>query len=105
MTTWRKHATHAEETRAVRAALVEAGYTTAKVGHGSGTAWGWLEIRATVPGPEHCTCATDGRVGRCDSCQAVWSKAHSDITGIALNVTSRQRGDHGGNIMAQIDFS
>ncbi len=33
-----------EETRAVKAALKKAGIT-ASVGHGKGTAWGWLHIR------------------------------------------------------------
>ena len=41
--TWRNHSTHQEETKAVKAALAEAGIK-AKVGHGSGTAWAWLEI-------------------------------------------------------------
>jgi hypothetical protein len=40
---WRKHETHKEETAAVKAALKAAGIN-AKVGHGRGTAWGWLEI-------------------------------------------------------------
>ena len=40
---WRNHSTHREETRAVKAALAEAGID-AKVRHGTGTAWAWLEI-------------------------------------------------------------
>lgn len=40
---WRNHKTHREETQAVKKALKEAGIE-AKVGHGTGTAWGWLEI-------------------------------------------------------------
>jgi len=40
---WRKHKTHREETKAVKEALSKAGFK-ARVGHGSGTAWGWLEI-------------------------------------------------------------
>jgi len=40
---WRKHKTHREETAAVKAALQKAGIA-AKVGHGTGTAWAWLEI-------------------------------------------------------------
>ncbi len=40
---WRVHATHAEETKAVRAALKAAGIK-AKVTHGTGTGWAWLEI-------------------------------------------------------------
>ena len=40
---WRAHDSHAAETKAVKAALAEAGIAAA-VGHGSGTAWGWLEV-------------------------------------------------------------
>lgn len=40
---WRKHETHKEETKAVKQALTKAGIK-ATVGHGRGTAWGWLEI-------------------------------------------------------------
>ncbi len=42
--TWRKHKTHREETKAVKDALLKAGFTNVKVGHGTGTAWGWLKI-------------------------------------------------------------
>jgi len=40
---WRNHKNHQEETKAVKAALAEAGIR-ATVGHGTGTAWSWLEI-------------------------------------------------------------
>lgn len=40
---WRNHSTHKEETKVVRQALKKAGIN-AKVGHGRGTAWGWLHI-------------------------------------------------------------
>ena len=40
---WRAHNTHKEETKAVKDALKEAGIN-AMVGHGKGTAYGWLEI-------------------------------------------------------------
>jgi len=40
---WRKQKTHREETKDVRAALQRAGIN-AKVGHGTGTAWGWLYV-------------------------------------------------------------
>ena len=41
---WRNHKSHREETKAVKEALRKRGID-AKVGHGTGTAWGWLEIR------------------------------------------------------------
>jgi len=40
---WRNHNTHREETGAVKAALNAAGINCT-VGHGTGTAWSWLEI-------------------------------------------------------------
>jgi len=40
---WRNQKTHREETKAVKEALKKAGIS-AKVGHGTGTAWSWLEI-------------------------------------------------------------
>jgi len=42
---WRIQGTHAEETRAVKQALSAAGIRPLRVGHGTGTAWGWLHIR------------------------------------------------------------
>ncbi len=47
--TWRKHETHREETKAVKAALQRAGISFTKVGHGTGTAWGWLHIDLAEP--------------------------------------------------------
>lgn len=40
---WRKHNSHREETKVVKQTLQKAGIN-AVVGHGTGTAWGWLEI-------------------------------------------------------------
>ena len=40
---WRNHRTHKEETRAVKKALNNAGINCT-VGHGTGTAWGWIEV-------------------------------------------------------------
>lgn len=41
---WRNHTTHREETKAVKTALTAAGIPFRKVGHGTGTAWSWLDI-------------------------------------------------------------
>lgn len=41
---WRNHSNHKEETKAVKAALKAANIPFTRVGHGKGTAWGWLEI-------------------------------------------------------------
>ncbi len=44
MSGWRNQKTHREETTAVKKALRGAGIRATKVGHGNGTAWGWLDI-------------------------------------------------------------
>ncbi len=41
---WRNHKSHREETQAVKEALRKEGIPFRKVEHGTGTAWGWLEI-------------------------------------------------------------
>lgn len=46
--TWRKFPDHKSETKAVKDALEKAGIK-AEVGHGTGTAWGWLEINIGDP--------------------------------------------------------
>ena len=101
--TWRNQATHRAETAAVKAALVKAGYPNAKVGHGSGTAWGWLHLNVSVLGPKACTCG-QGRVGRCDACQEIWRTHYAKVTGIALAVTGRH-GEYDGDINAQIELA
>ena len=42
---WRIQGSHREETKAVKAALDKAGIRYKRVGHGTGTAWGWLHIK------------------------------------------------------------
>ncbi len=44
MISWRNHNTHQKEARAVKAALEEAGIPFTRVGHGTHSAWSWLEI-------------------------------------------------------------
>ena len=46
---WRNQETHQEETKAVKAALTQAHIPFTKVGHGTGTAWGWLHIKLDEP--------------------------------------------------------
>ena len=48
---WRKQRTHRTETKAVKTALTKAGYRNVRVGHGSGTAWEWLDIHCS-PKPD-----------------------------------------------------
>jgi len=46
---WRKYKTQRGETKAVKDALKQAGYTVIRVGHGRGTAWGWLDVTIKCP--------------------------------------------------------
>ncbi len=42
-----KDVTRRQETKIVKDALLAAGYTGVKVGHGTGSAYGWLDITIT----------------------------------------------------------
>ena len=67
------------ETKAVKVALIKSGYTGVRVGHGTGTAWGWLHIK-------------------CDEKQNQdWQDKNRDVENIAQQVTGRH-GDYGGRI-------
>jgi len=77
--TWRLHNNHRQETKAVKIALLEAGYTNVKVGHGTGTASCWLKI--------HC----DAKPGQ------TWQQKNNDVEHITQQVTGRH-GDYGGRI-------
>ncbi len=95
---WRNHETHREETKAVKTALKDAGIT-AKVGHGTGTAWGWLhlDINTDDLGDHH-----DHREGcyidwqYCSRCAAIKAREQEALE-IALKVTGRT-GDYNGDI-------
>jgi len=81
--TWRNQNTHREESKAVKDALVKAGYTNVKVGHGTGTAWSWLKI--------HCERKPD----------QTFDQSYMHIIGIAQGVTGRH-GDYNGQINVYI---
>lgn len=78
-TTWREHRNHRTESQAVKKALIASGYTNVKVGHGSGTAWGWLHIKC------------DAKPGQS------FQEKDSAVIRIAKEVTGRH-GDYDGNI-------
>jgi hypothetical protein len=98
---WRKHRTHREETQAVKKALEKAGIK-AKVGHDTGTAWGWLVINLgpNPSGLEHrkmegtptpWLCA-----GGCPACERN-RELRDQTLRIAQEVTGRH-GDYDGEI-------
>ena len=67
------------ETKTVKRALIEAGYTGVKVVHGTGTAWSWLHIKC------------DEKLGQ------TWQEKCNDAEKIAQQVTGRH-GEYGGRI-------
>ena len=70
------------ETKAVKQALIKAGFAGISVRHGTGTAWGWLEIGVNK---------RDGNYDRTDS----------ECVRIAQAITGRH-GDYDGNILVNI---
>jgi hypothetical protein len=101
MMAWRNHASHKEETKTVKTALKAAGIN-AKVGHGSGTAWAWLEINigSGQQFGEHInpdrrgglSCSPD-----CRKCREM-KRMRDETQRIVREVTGRH-GDHGGEIL------
>jgi len=110
---WRNQETHREETKAVKEALAKAGIN-ATVGHGRGTAWGWLEINL---GPDKSIHWKAGKnhevleitqeeasrlefyahcVGNCPACEKNRNLVNQAIS-IAQSVTGRH-GDYNGEI-------
>lgn len=84
---WRNHKTHREETKAVKEALLNAGYTNVRVGHGTGTAWGWLDI--------YC----DDKVFlQCNNPGRSFQDKRVEVLRIAKAVTGRH-GDYDGEIL------
>ncbi len=103
---WRKQENHKQETKAVKDALLGAGYMGVKVGHGKGTAWGWLHIAVQVPAPADCYCKhldpnALPREFHCRKCSQAWSDTYDALCSLARTVTGRH-GDYGGNINADI---
>lgn len=87
-----------DETRIVKQELAEQGII-AKVGHGRGTAWGWLEIHFDIPYPTDCHCPADD-YPMCKPCRDAVDEAESKATKIVLDVTGRT-GDYDGRTIIQ----
>ncbi len=96
---WRNHETHAEETKAVKAALKAAGIN-AVVGHGAGTAWSWLEINIGAALCDHSHWPQRVESRNTHSCRlcAMHEYTWREAGRIAREVTGRH-GDHGGEIL------
>lgn len=77
---WRNHATHREESKAVKDALRRRGIR-ARVGHDRGTAWAWLTILVSR---EYC------------------DTVRRQVLGIAQTVTGRH-GEYDGQILVTFE--
>lgn len=91
---WRNHKSHKEETKAVKQALARKGIK-AKVGHGRGTAWGWLEINLGDPKKRN------GIIVDGFGLQTYTEEErhlHDKVMMIAQEITGRH-GDHSGEIL------
>ena len=99
MTGWRKHDSHRAEVTAVKRALLLAGIN-ARVGHGRGTAWGWLEINigAGQQWGEHVNIDPErpGCAASCNRCRQLQAMRILALK-IAQAVTGRH-GDYSGEI-------
>ena len=79
------------ETANVKAALVTAGYTDVKVGHGSGTAWSWLHVKVAASKPQGCTCTMNdyGQREICQLCRVARCEHYSKGGDIVRAATGR----------------
>ena len=98
---WRNQNSHREETRAVKKAIEKAGIHPKKVGHDTGTAWGWLVINLgpNPSGLEHEK--QEGKTpwlcaGGCPACERN-HELRNQVIRTAQEVTGR-RGDYDGEI-------
>jgi hypothetical protein len=96
---WRNHETHKEETKAVKEALAKAGIN-AKVGHGKGTAWGWLHVNIGAGQQfgehEHAECSHRRMPMHCRRCREM-ERLLETAEKITREVTGRH-GEYGGEI-------
>ncbi len=103
---WRKQASHREETRAVKDALAKAGIKALKVTHGSGTAWGWLHIYLgkNPSGLPHKTmgdCGDTGTpwlcIGDCPAC--IENRTIERQTIATVQAVTGRKGEYDGEIL------
>jgi hypothetical protein len=87
-----------QETKIVKDALLKAGYSDIKVGHGHGTAWGWLHASMTANRPDECRCKHEDS-WLCTACQDIRRKANNLI----MDVTGRH-GEYDGNTNVSVYF-
>ena len=98
---WRKYENHQQETAAVKNHLQKQGYNVLKVNHHRGTAWAWLRVYVQVPRPKNCYCKEVD--GKCDPCHELWRRIYTAI-GSEVRGTTGRSGDHGGEILIEIEI-
>jgi hypothetical protein len=95
------------EGTAVKNALTAAGYTVIRVGHGTGTASGWLDVDVQASKPASCQCAglflRDGG-WICNSCGTRRSEVRTSVTALVQGVTGRS-GQYHGNIQTSVSLT
>ena len=89
------------ENKAVKAELTAMGFKDITVGHGTGTARGWLDISASTDRPTHCNWEVDRNTGRCLTCSNFWYSEYTAIKTEAKKVTGRT-GEYDGNIQVKL---
>ena len=90
------------ENKIVKAELTAMGFEDIAVGHGTGTARGWLDICASTSKPIHCYCEeVDRNDGRCLTCSNFWHSEYTAIKAEAKKVTGRT-GEYDGYIQVKL---
>ena len=93
------------ENKIVKAELTAMGFKDIAVGHGTGTARGWLDINVSTDKPTHCYCAeVDRNTGRCLTCSNFWYSEYTAIKAEAKKVTGRT-GEYDGNIQVKLTLT
>jgi len=90
------------ENKAVKAELKAMGFEDITVGHGTGTARGWLDISASTAKPTYCYCdEVDRNTGRCLTCSSFWYSEYQAIKAETKKLTGRT-GEYDGYIQVKL---
>lgn len=97
-----------QETKIVKKALRQAGFgkeNEITVKHGTGTAYGWLDIGADIAHDPDCTCYLEpwGVRKTGPKCQTKWHEIHDTLIKVAQQATGRH-GDWDGRIGIHLGF-
>ena len=95
-----------QETKIVKAALKNAGLSDCRVHHGTGTAWGWLDVHSEIKHHPECACTKHsyGTQETSDKCRDHWKRKHDALLDTVLKATGRH-GEYDGNVNVHLDFN